>query len=77
MVVSGVPHESRRLAAMSSAVTFGNRGHDEVSRLALDAAVTATSIDDAIQSSRTRWERVKWRLSLRSLRSATRSPVIP
>jgi hypothetical protein len=76
-VVAGVPHETRRLAAMSSAVTFGTRGSDESSRLAVDAFATAGSIDDAIRRSRTRWERIKWRLSLRSLRRATRSPVVP
>jgi hypothetical protein len=76
-VVTGVPHETRRLAAMSSAVTFGSRGRDESTRLAADASTTASSIDAAIRSTRTRWERVRWRLSLRSLRRGTRSPVVP
>ena len=74
-VVTGVPHETRRLAAMSSAVTFGSRQSDDATRLADDAARTASAIDAAIRASRTRWERVRWRLSLRSLRRGTRSPV--
>ncbi|TDT18547.1 transglutaminase superfamily protein [Ilumatobacter fluminis] len=74
-VVAGVPHETRRLAAMSSAVTFGTRPNEEAARLADDAARTASAIDAAIRASRTRWERLRWRLSLRSLRRATRSPV--
>lgn len=74
-VVAGVPHETRRLAAMSSAVTFGSRPNEEASRLADDAARTSAAIDAAIRASRTRWERLRWRLSLRSLRRATRSPV--
>lgn len=76
-VVTGVPHETRRLAAMSSAVTFGSRGRDESARLAADASATAASIDGAIRATRSRWERIKWRLSLRSLRRSTRSPVVP
>ncbi|MAT03968.1 MAG: hypothetical protein CL424_02860 [Acidimicrobiaceae bacterium] len=75
-VVTGVPHETRRLAAMSSAVTFGSRPREEASRLADDAARTAAAIDGAIRGSRTRWERLRWRLSLRSLRRSTRSPVM-
>ena len=74
-VVIGAPHETRRLAAMSSAVTFGSRPAEEAARLADDAARTASAIDAAIGASRTRWERIRWRLSLRSIRRATRSPV--
>ena len=74
-VVVGVPHETRRLAAMSSAVTFGTRPPDEQRRLADDAMSTARVIDEAIRRSRTRWQRLRWRLSLRSLRRPTRSPV--
>jgi len=76
-VVRGVPHETRRLAAMSSAVTFGTRSREEATRLADDAEVTAQAIDAAIRRSRTRWERLRWRLSLRSLRASSRSPVNP
>ncbi|MDJ0768198.1 MAG: transglutaminase-like domain-containing protein [Ilumatobacter sp.] len=69
----GAPHEMRRLAAMSTAMTFG--ATDDGSRLADDAALTSDAIDDAIRSERTRWQRLRWRLSLRSLRRRTRSPV--
>jgi hypothetical protein len=33
------------------------------------------SVEDTIVDERSRWQRVRWRLSLRSLRTATRSPV--
>ena len=75
--VAGVPHETRRLAAMSSAVTFGTRTAEESEHLAADATSTAAAVIAAIGRSRTRWERTRWRLSLRSLRRSTRSPVVP
>lgn len=67
-------HELRRLAAMSTAVTFGPR--DEAWRMADDAAMTSRSIDVALRAERTRWQRIRWRLSLRSLRRRSRSPVV-
>ena len=76
-VAVGAPHETHRLAAMSSTVTFGTRSVDEVRRLADDAASTAALVESAIRRSRTRWQRARWRLSLRSLRPSTRSPVVP
>jgi transglutaminase-like putative cysteine protease len=68
-----VPHELRRLAAMSTQVTFGSSG--SVDSLADDAVLTSGAVEDAIRLGRTRWQRVRWRLSLRSLRRSTRSPV--
>lgn len=68
------PHETRRLAAMASAMTFG--ATDDGWRLVGDAALTSTAIDTAIRAERTRWQRLRWRLSLRSLRRSTRSPVV-
>ena len=44
-------------------------------RLVDDAVSTSGAVDDAIRSAQTRWQRIKWRLSLRSLRPSTRSPV--
>jgi hypothetical protein len=76
-VAVGVPHETHRLAAMSSTVTFGSRSPDEARRLADDAASTAAAVEAAIRRSRTRWQRARWRLSLRSFRPSTRSPVVP
>ena len=70
-----VPHEIRRLASMSTAMTFGPT--DDASQLINDATYTAHVIDEAIRLDRTQWARLKWRLSLRSLRPSTRSPVLP
>ena len=64
----------RRLASTASAITFGEEQHD---RLRVDDAVaTARTVDLAILADRSRWQRIRWRLSLRSLRRTTRSPVI-
>lgn len=70
-----VPHELRRLAGMSTQVTFGAAGRAEA--LADDAVLTSGAVDQAIRLERTWWQRVRWRLSLRSLRRSTRSPVSP
>ncbi len=63
----------RRLATMSSAATFGTPRHPDL--LAQDAVACLGSIEDRVVAVRTRWQRVRWRLSLRSLRATTRSPV--
>lgn len=70
----GVPHEMLRLASAATAVTFG----DERAQWdrASDAVAVWRSVEAAIRSERTRWQRIRWRLSLRSLRRATRSPVV-
>ncbi len=65
--------ELGRLAALSSAATFGDPvGLDQS---ASDAALYLDAVERAIGDDRTRWQRLRWRLSLRSLRTATRSPV--
>ena len=69
-----VPHELRRLAAMATAMTFGDRA--DAWRLADDATATGRSVIDALRSERSRWQRIRWRLSLRSLRTSSRSPVV-
>lgn len=74
-LASTAPHEIRRLAAMSTQVTFGATG--QADELADDAVLTGSAVEQAIRDERTRWQRVRWRLSLRSLRRATRSPVAP
>jgi hypothetical protein len=63
----------RRLASLSSAATFGRPRHPDV--LAEDALSCLGSIERSVVTLRTRWQRLRWRLSLRSLRLATRSPV--
>jgi transglutaminase-like putative cysteine protease len=73
LIAPAAPHEARRLAAMATAMTFGST--DDGWRLVDDAVHTSAAIDTAIRSQRTRWQRVRWRLSLRSLRRTTRSPV--
>jgi protein-glutamine gamma-glutamyltransferase len=65
--------ELHRLASMSSAATFGTPRHLDL--LAQDAVVCLDAVEDGVTSARTRWQRLRWRLSLRSLRPATRSPV--
>lgn len=70
----GARHELRRLAAMAAAVTFGPR--DDAWRMVDDATATSRSVDDAVRAGRTRWQRIRWRLSLRSLRRRSRSPVV-
>jgi hypothetical protein len=72
------PHELRRLASMATAVTFGTMppatGSDS-SRLADDAVLTSNAVAAAIRSPLSRWQRVRWWLSARSIRRSTRSPV--
>lgn len=63
----------RRLATMSSSATFGRPRHLDL--LADEAASCLDSVDEAVAVVRTRWQRLRWRLSLRSLRRSTRSPV--
>ena len=72
-VAPALPHETRRLAAAATAVTFGG---DPTSWGRVDDALAISrSVDIAIRSERTLWQRLRWRLSLRSLRPTTRSPV--
>lgn len=67
------PQEMRHLAAMATMVTFGPT--DDSWRLVDEAITTSQAIDEAIRADRTRWQRLRWRLSLRSLRRSTRSPI--
>ncbi len=72
-VVPGAATQLRHLASLSSSATFGSPRHPEI--LAADAVSCLGSIERAVVSARTRWQRLQWRLSLRSLRPATRSPI--
>jgi protein-glutamine gamma-glutamyltransferase len=73
-LVADVRRDLRRLASLSSAATFGRPRHPEL--LADDAARCLDSIEASLAGDRTRWQRARWRLSLRSLRASTKSPVI-
>lgn len=72
-IVSDARRDLHRLAGMSSAATYGVPHH--VDLLAEDAAACLVGIEESIGSIRTTWQRWRWRLSLRSLRPSTRSPV--
>jgi len=72
-MVADASRELRRLAALSSEATYGTPQHPDL--LAEDAATCLERIEASMAGTRTRWQRVRWRLSLRSLRPATRSPV--
>ncbi len=72
-LVPAASPELRRLAALSSSATFGTPRHPDL--LAEDAVSCLGSVEQGVASVRTRWQRLRWRLSLRSLRSTTRSPV--
>jgi transglutaminase-like putative cysteine protease len=63
----------RRLATLASEATFGIPRQPQL--LAEDAARCLEAVESSVSSNRTRWQRLRWRLSLRSLRPATRSPV--
>ncbi len=65
--------ELHSLAQMSSAVTFGDPPRPDL--LARRATSYLGTVESEMKSSRSRTERLKWLLSLRSLRNATRSPV--
>lgn len=66
-------HELARLASMSNAVTFGHPPRVDV--LADDAAGLLRALERTMANDRTVRERAQWRLSARSLRRKTRSPV--
>lgn len=73
VVVPDATLELRRLATMSSAATFGRPRHPDL--LADDAVSCLDAVERGLVSTRTRWQQLRWRLSLRSLRPLTRSPV--
>ena len=65
--------ELRRLASLASATTFGSPVRPDL--LAEDAAGCLGQVETSMGEDRTAWERLRWKLSLRSLRSKTASPV--
>ena len=71
--VVSAPHELRRLAASATAMTFG--ATTRAPTIADEAVASSQAIELSIREALTRWERLRWRLSLRSLRRTTRSPI--
>lgn len=65
--------ELHRLAVLASAATFGAPARPDL--LAEDANSCLGQVETSLAETRTRWQRLRWRLSLRSLRRSTRSPV--
>jgi hypothetical protein len=65
--------EVRRLATLASATTFGDPARPDL--LAEDATACLGQVETSMAEARTVWQRAKWRLSLRSLRRQTASPV--
>jgi hypothetical protein len=72
-VAPGVPYEMRRLALAATAVTFGSPAVSDTQ--VDDAIASARTIERAIRDDRTRLQRLRWRLSTRSLRKRWRSPI--
>ncbi len=71
-LAGSAPHELRRLATMATAATFGPEPTaDDVE----DAPNIERLVRAAMAEQLTRWQNLRWQLSLRSLRRATRSPV--
>jgi hypothetical protein len=72
-LVADARRHLRRLAALAGAATFGSPEHPDL--LAEDATMCLGAVEESMAAARTRWQRLRWRLSLRSLRPSTRSPV--
>jgi hypothetical protein len=65
-LVASADRELARLASLASAATFGRPARPDL--LAEDAAACLGQVETSMAANRTRWERARWRLSLRSLR---------
>ena len=73
-LVAEANRDLHRLAALASAAAYGSPELPDL--LAEDATRCLLSVDESMAGARTRWQRLRWRLSLRSLRPSTRSPVL-
>jgi transglutaminase-like putative cysteine protease len=73
-VVENARGELALLASMSTAATYG--APDEPEALADEAVEHLDAVEAALRDAGGRVRRLRWSLSLRSLRSSTRSPVI-
>jgi hypothetical protein len=72
-LAANAKRELAQLATLSSAVIFGNPA--ETDFLVEDAVAYLSKVETSMAEVRTRGEQLRWRLSLRSLRPSTRSPV--
>jgi hypothetical protein len=72
-LAANAKHELAQLATLSSAVIFGNPAGTDF--LVEDAVAYLSKLETSMTEVRTRGEQLRWRLSLRSLRPSTRSPV--
>jgi hypothetical protein len=72
-LVADARRDLHRLAVLSSAATYGTPEHPDL--LAEDATKCLGAVEASMKALRTPWQRLRWRLSLRSLRPDTRSPV--
>ncbi len=72
-IAPAAQRELHRLAVLNGAATYGAPSRPDL--LAQDALQCLDAIDTAIAEPKSRWQRARWRLSLRSLRRSTRSPV--
>lgn len=72
-LVATAHRELHRLATLSSAATYGDPTRPDL--LVVDAATCLGVVEATMGTERSRWQRLRWRLSLRSLRTTTRSPV--
>jgi transglutaminase-like putative cysteine protease len=72
-LVADAQRELQLLAKLSSAATYGTPEHPDL--LAEDATKCLGAVETSMEAMRSPWQRLRWRLSLRSLRPDTRSPV--
>ncbi len=72
-LAAAAKRELAQLATLSSAVTFGNPAGADF--LVEDAVAYLSKVETSMAEVRTGGEQLRWRLSLRSLRPSTRSPV--
>ncbi len=72
-LVADTRRNLHRLAVLAGAATFGSPEHPDL--LAEDATKCLGAVEGSMSAARSRWQRLRWRLSLRSLRPSTRSPV--
>lgn len=74
-IAIGAGVELHELAMASSRASFQRRPDGSLDEFAASIPDHLTSVERAIAEPRSRWQRVRWRLSLRSLRRRTRTPV--
>jgi transglutaminase-like putative cysteine protease len=74
VTIDGVVHgEVHSLAERATAMTFGNTLL--ASQIVDDSLASWRAIEAGLRQQMTTWERIRWRLSVRSIRRRTRTPV--